>query len=67
MTAVSAFLERTEASRQFTHDELKSIFDGLKQDYGNDFVLMFLAMFLEVSERCVQLETRVKALEARRK
>jgi hypothetical protein len=64
---VSAFLERTIASRQFSGEELKRTFDALKQDYGNDFVLMFLAMHLETMESCAQLESRVKQLEARKR
>jgi hypothetical protein len=67
MTAVSAFIERTMASRQFSDDELKCIFDEIKRDYSNDFILMFLQMHIETMERCVQLETRVKALEARKR
>ena len=67
MTAVSAFIERTMVSRQFSDDELKCIFDEIKRDYSNDFILMFLQMHIETMERCVQLETRVKALEARKR
>lgn len=64
---VSAFLERTVASKQFTTEELRTMFDGMRRDFNNDFPLAFIAMFLEVSERCVQLESRVAQLEARRK
>ena len=55
MTAVSAFIERTVASKQFSDDELKDIFDGLKKDYNDDFVLMFLALHMETMERCARL------------
>ena len=67
MTAVSTFVERTVASKQFSHEELRTMFDGLRKDFNNDFPLAFIALFLEVSERCAQLETRCKDLEARRK
>ena len=67
MTAVSAFLERTQASKQFSDDELKRCFDGLKKDYNNDFIIMFLALHFETMERCVRLESRVKELEARKR
>lgn len=67
MTTVSAFLERTVASKQFSDDELKRTFDALRLEYGNDFGLMVVAMFLETSERCVQLESRVAQLEARKR
>jgi hypothetical protein len=64
---ITAVVERTMASKQFSDEELKRVFDGLKQDYGNDFVLMFLATHLETMERCAQLESRVKELEARKR
>lgn len=60
-------LERTRASRQFSDDELKRVFDALKKDYNNDFILMFLSLFLEVAERCTQLESKLKELEARKR
>jgi hypothetical protein len=67
MTASSAFVERTIASRQFSHEELRAMFDGMRKDFNNDFPQAFIAMHLETMERCAQLESRVKALEARRK
>ena len=67
MTAVSAFVERTVASKQFNDTELKSMFKSCRQQYGADFGLMVVAMFLEVSERCAQLESRCKQLEARKR
>jgi hypothetical protein len=59
--------ERTYASKQFTNEELMTMFHGLKADYGNDFALMFLAMHLETMERCALLETRVAALEGKKR
>lgn len=59
--------EPTIASKQFSHEELKQMFDGVKQDYNNDFVLMFMAMHLETMERCAQLEMKIAKLELKKK
>lgn len=48
-------------------EDLKLMFDSLRAEYGGDFVLMFLAMHLEIEERCAQLELRIGQLEARKK
>jgi hypothetical protein len=61
MTAV------TQASKQFSYEELRTMFDDMRKEFHNEFPLMFLAMHLETMERVSQLESRCKALEARRK
>jgi hypothetical protein len=60
-------IPRTTASAQFNDTELKGMFESCRQQYGGDFGLMVVAMFLEVSEICAELKSRLAALEGKKR
>ena len=61
----TAYLERSQASKQFSNAELSKAFEGCKQHFGLDFVLTLFALHMETCDRIAELEMRLGALEER--
>jgi hypothetical protein len=63
---ITAILERSEASQQFSDAELKQAFEATRRHFGGlDFALTLFALHLEACDRIAELELRLGALEER--
>jgi hypothetical protein len=66
MTATAAFVERTPEPKQFSNDDLLTVFTQYRQKFG-DVGLAVTAMHMEALERIASLEERLAKLEQKRK
>jgi hypothetical protein len=61
---ITAILERSEASQQFSDAELLKAFEATRKHFGGlDFTLTLFALHLEICDRVAELETRLGAVE----